>query len=103
MCEWGMSAKLGPVTFGKKEAEVFLGRELSQRHEISDQMALEIDYEIKRLIVESYDRTKRVLTEHIHTLRALAEALLEKEVLDSLEIDQIINSGTIVQEAAQIS
>ncbi len=103
VCEWGMSAKLGPVTFGKKEAEVFLGRELSQRHEISDQMALEIDYEIKRLIVESYDRTKRVLTEHIHTLRALAEALLEKEVLDSLEIDQIINSGTIVQEAAQIS
>jgi cell division protease FtsH len=100
VCEWGMSDKLGPVTFGKKDEEVFLGRELSQRHEISDQVALEIDSEIKRLIVESYERTKRILRENIHTLRALAEALLEKEVLDSLEIDQIISSGTIVQEPA---
>ena len=53
--------------------------------------------------MESYERTKRMLTEHIHTLRALAEALLEKEVLDSLEIDQIISSGSIVEESAQVS
>ncbi|MEC9006150.1 MAG: ATP-dependent zinc metalloprotease FtsH [Nitrospirota bacterium] len=103
VCEWGMSAKLGPITFGKKEEEIFLGREIAQRRDISDQVALEIDHEVKRLIVESYERTKLMLTEHIHTLRALAEALLEKEVLDSLEIDQIISSGSIVKESAQVS
>ena len=87
----------------KKEEEIFLGREIAQRRDISDQIALEIDHEVKRLIVESYERTKLMLTEHIHTLRALAEALLEKEVLDSLEIDQIISSGSIVKESAQVS
>lgn len=103
VCEWGMSAKLGPIAFGKKEEEIFLGREIAQRRYISDQVALEIDHEVKRLIVESYERTKQMLTEHIHTLRALAEALLEKEVLDSLEIDQIISSGSIVEGTAQVS
>ena len=103
VCEWGMSAKLGPIAFGKKEEEIFLGREIAQRRDISDQVALEIDHEVKRLIVESYERTKQMLTEHIHTLRALAEALLEKEVLDSLEIDQIISSGSIVEGTAQVS
>ena len=103
VCEWGMSAKLGPIAFGKKEEEIFLGREIAQRRDISDQVALEIDHEVKRLIVESYERTKQILTEHIHTLRALAEALLEKEVLDSLEIDQIISSGSIVEGTAQVS
>jgi cell division protease FtsH len=98
VCEWGMSDKLGPLTFGKKDEEIFLGREISTRRDFSDQVALEIDHEVKRLIVESYERTKRMLTEHIHTLRALAEALLEKEVLDSLEIDQIVNQDTFVQD-----
>ena len=97
-----MSDKLGPLTFGKKDEEIFLGREISTRRDFSDQVALEIDHEVKRLIVEAYERTKRMLTEHIHTLRALAEALLEKEVLDSLEIDQIINRGTLVREPAQV-
>ena len=102
VCEWGMSNKLGPLTFGKKDEEIFLGREITARRDFSEQVALEIDHEVKRLIVEAYERTKRMLTEHIHTLRALAEALLEKEVLDSLEIDQIINRGTIVREPAQV-
>ena len=97
-----MSAKLGPLTFGKKDEEIFLGREITARRDFSEQVAIEIDYEVKRLIVEAYQRTRRMLTEHIHTLRALAEALLEKEVLDSLEIDQIINRGVIVQEPAQV-
>ena len=98
VCEWGMSDKLGPLTFGKKEEEVFLGRDFGSRRDFSEQVALEIDHEVKRLIVESYERTKRMLTEHIHTLRALAEALLEKEVLDSLEIDQIVNQDTFMEE-----
>ena len=102
VCEWGMSEKLGPLTFGKKVEEIFLGRDIATRRDFSDQVALEIDHEVKRLVVDSYERTKRVLTEHIHTLKALAEALLEKEVLDSLEIDKIINQGPLVGEPAQV-
>jgi cell division protease FtsH len=97
VCEWGMSDKLGPLTFGKKEEEIFLGREIATRRDFSEQVAIEIDHEVKRLVVENYERAKRMLTEHIGTLKALAEALLEKEVLDSPEIDQIIQKGTIPQ------
>jgi cell division protease FtsH len=90
VCEWGMSEKLGPLTFGQKEESMFLGRSFGSKRDVSDEMALEIDLEIKRLVTENYERTKRVLAEQMLTLRALAEALLEKEVLDALEIDQII-------------
>ncbi|MBD0316629.1 MAG: ATP-dependent zinc metalloprotease FtsH [Nitrospiraceae bacterium] len=90
VCEWGMSEKLGPLTFGRKEEEIFLGREIATKRDFSDQVALEIDLEIKRLVTENYDRTKRLLTEQMASLKALAEALLEKEVLDAPEIDQII-------------
>ncbi len=100
VCEWGMSDSLGPLTFGRKDEEIFLGREISTRRDFSDQVALEIDREVKRLVLESYDRTKRMLTENIHTLKALAEALLEKEVLDAMEVDEIIQQTSAVQSAA---
>ncbi|HSK31134.1 MAG TPA: ATP-dependent zinc metalloprotease FtsH, partial [Candidatus Limnocylindria bacterium] len=64
VCEWGMSEKLGPLTFGRKEEEIFLGRELTTKRDFSDQVALEIDLEIKRLVTENYERAKRLLTEH---------------------------------------
>src|SRR5918998_1765653 len=86
VCEWGMSERLGPLTFGKKDEEIFLGREIATRRDFSEQVAIEIDHEVKRLVVENYERAKRMLTDHMATLRALAEALLEKEVLDSPEI-----------------
>lgn len=91
VCEWGMSEKLGPLTFAQKDESMFLGRSFTGKRDVSDQMALEIDLEIKRLVMENYERAKRVLTEHMVTLKALAEALLEKEVLDALEIDQVIS------------
>ncbi|MGQ0812033.1 MAG: ATP-dependent zinc metalloprotease FtsH [Nitrospiraceae bacterium] len=97
VCEWGMSEKLGPLTFGKKDEEIFLGREIATRRDFSEQVALEIDVEVKRLVTENYDRAKRLLTEHMTTLRALAEALLEREVLDALEIDQIIFQASASQ------
>ena len=100
VCEWGMSDKLGPLTFGKKDEEIFLGREIATRRDFSDQVALEIDREVKRLVVEAYERTKRMLTENIHTLRALAEALLEKEVLDAFEIDRIVQQTSSIEQAA---
>jgi len=90
VCEWGMSEKLGPLTFGQKEETIFLGRDFASKRDFSDQVALEIDLEIKRFVTENYERAKRVLTEQMTSLKALAEALLEKEVLDAPEIDQIL-------------
>lgn len=90
VCEWGMSEKLGPLTFGRKEEEIFLGREIAMKRDFSDQVALEIDLEVKRLVTENYERAKRLLTEHMASLKRLAEALLEKEVLDAPEIDNIL-------------
>jgi cell division protease FtsH len=90
VCEWGMSETLGPLTFGQKEGSMFLGRSFSTKRDISDAMALEIDQEIKRLVTENYERTKQVLTERLVSVTALAEALLEKEVLDASEIDEIL-------------
>ncbi len=94
VCEWGMSEKLGPLTFGRKEEEIFLGREIATKRDFSDQVALEIDHEVSRLVTENYERAKRLLTEHMTSLKALAEALLEKEVLDAPEIDQILLQAT---------
>ncbi|MEE9205214.1 MAG: ATP-dependent zinc metalloprotease FtsH [Nitrospirales bacterium] len=95
VCEWGMSEKLGPLTFGKKDEEIFLGREIATRRDFGEHVAIEIDQEVKRLVTENYERAKRMLAEHIHILKALAEALLEREVLESLEIDEIVQQGSL--------
>ncbi|MEE8606775.1 MAG: ATP-dependent zinc metalloprotease FtsH [Nitrospiraceae bacterium] len=95
VCEWGMSEKLGPLTFGKKDEEIFLGREIATRRDFGDHVAIEIDQEVRRLVTENYERAKRMLTEHIHILKALAEALLEREVLESLEIDKIMQQASL--------
>ena len=102
VCEWGMSEKLGPLTFGKKDEEVFLGRDFGSKRDFSEQVALEIDKEVKRLVVEAYDRTTRMLTEHIHALRPIAEALLEKEVLDGVEVDQIVQQSSSLEHIAAV-
>ncbi|HSS30114.1 MAG TPA: ATP-dependent zinc metalloprotease FtsH [Nitrospiraceae bacterium] len=94
VCEWGMSEKMGPLTFGKQNEQVFLGRELGSQRDFSDQIAMEIDEEVKRLVMENYERAKRLLTENMATLKRLAEALLEKEVLDSADIDNILMQPT---------
>ncbi len=92
VCEWGMSEKMGPLTFGKKEQEIFLGREISQHRDYSEHTAIEIDNEVKRLVVENYDRAKHMIKENMKVLKALADALLEKESLDAPEIDRIVQS-----------
>ena len=97
VCEWGMSEKLGPLTFGRKEEEIFLGREIATKRDFSEQVALEIDHEVRRLVTENYERAKRILTDNMTILKALAEALLEREVLDALEIDQILIQGSSSQ------
>jgi len=93
VCEWGMSERLGPLTFGKKEEQIFLGREIAQHRDYSEQTAIEIDAEVKRIVMESYTKAKGLLTENIDTLHRLARELLNKEVLDGDEIDRIVHGG----------
>lgn len=90
VCEWGMSEKLGPMTFGKKEEEIFLGRDFTQKVDYSESTAIEIDAEVRRIIQESYHRAKELLRTNIRLLHKVAESLLEKEVLDGSEIDAIV-------------
>ena len=92
VCEWGMSEKLGPMTFGKKEEEIFMGRDFTQRADYSKNTAVEIDAEIRRIIQESYHRAKDLLTTNLRLLHKIAEKLLEKEVLDGSEIDAIVRA-----------
>jgi len=94
VCEWGMSEKMGPLTFGKQNEQVFLGREMGSQRDFSDQIAMEIDQEVRRLVTENYERAKRLLTENMSSLKRLAEALLEKEVLDGSDIDTILLQST---------
>ncbi len=93
ICEWGMSEKLGPLTFGKKEQEIFLGREISQHRDYSESTAIEIDNEVRRVVTENYERAKQIIQTNFSALKALAEALLEKESLDAPEIEKIIQSA----------
>ena len=94
VCEWGMSDTLGPITFGKKEEQIFLGREFAQHRDYSEETAVAIDKEVKRLVTEAYDCAKEILTEYSKALHALAEALLEKETLEAHVIDKIIEKAT---------
>ncbi len=91
--EWGMSEKLGPLTYGKKEEQIFLGREIAQHRDYSEHIAIEIDNEVKRIVMDNYTRAKRLISERVETLHALTKALLEKETLDGPEIDAIITNG----------
>jgi len=88
--ELGMSYKLGNLTYGKKQGPLFLGRDLVEHKDYSDETARLIDEEVKELVESAYARTKKVLSEHIEKLKKLAEVLLEKEVLDSEEVKEIV-------------
>jgi cell division protease FtsH len=90
VCEWGMSDKLGPMTFGKKEEEIFLGRDFTQRVDYSESTAVQIDAEVRRIILEAYERAKMLLRRNLTVLHRMAEALLERESLDGADIDEIV-------------
>jgi cell division protease FtsH len=95
VCEWGMSDKLGPLSFGKKEEHIFLGREIAQHRDFSEQTAIEIDSEIKKIVRDNYKRAKKLVEDNMEALHKLAEALLDKEVLDGSEIDKLIFGGKL--------
>jgi len=90
VCEWGMSEKLGPLTYGQKDEEIFLGRQITRHRNYSEDTAITIDAEIKAIVEKQMKRADKVLKENMDTLHRLAQALLEREILDSSEIDTII-------------
>jgi cell division protease FtsH len=95
VCEWGMSDALGPLTYGKKEEQIFLGKEFNRHQDYSEATALKIDAEIKRIVTEQYERAQKTLTDHRPTLVRVAEALLEYEVLDADQLRQIMEGKPI--------
>jgi cell division protease FtsH len=95
VCEWGMSDSLGPLTYGKKEEAIFLGKEFNRHQDYSEATALKIDAEIKRIVTDQYHRALKLLTDKGQILVRVAEALLEHEVLDGAQLRQIINGETL--------
>jgi cell division protease FtsH len=95
VCEWGMSDSLGPLTYGKKEEAIFLGKEFNRHQDYSEATALKIDAEIKRIVTEQYHRAQKMLTDKGQILVRVAEALLEHEVLDGSQLRQLINGETL--------
>ncbi|MDO9515192.1 MAG: ATP-dependent zinc metalloprotease FtsH [Syntrophales bacterium] len=94
VCNWGMSKEMGPLTFGKAEEQIFLGREIATHKNYSEDTAERIDKEISRIVMENYERAKKLLSENIDTLHRLAKVLLEKEVLNAEELDEIVGVQT---------
>ncbi len=99
VCNWGMSEKLGPVTFGKTEEHIFLGREIQQHKDYSDATAVIIDEEVKRFIENAEKTAKDILSKQVDKLHDLAKALLEREIMDSREVDVIIGRAPGSPEA----
>jgi cell division protease FtsH len=90
VCEWGMSSQLGPLSFGPKEEQIFLGREIAQHRDYSEQTALTIDREVRKVVDEASDRAEKLLSDNLEKLKDLANALLDKEILDREEIDKVL-------------
>ncbi|MBU0473564.1 MAG: ATP-dependent zinc metalloprotease FtsH [Bacteroidetes bacterium] len=91
VCEWGMSEKMGPISYGAKQEELFLGREVTKHQEFSEQTAQEIDAEVKIIVMEAMTRSENILKENMDVLHRLSKELLEREILDADEINKILN------------
>jgi len=94
VCEWGMS-ELGPLSFGKREEQIFLGREIAQHRDYSEATAIRIDEQVKRLVENGYNRARQIIEKHADALERIALALLEREVLDGGEVNQLIEGKTL--------
>ncbi len=90
VCEWGMSTKMGPVTFGKKDEQIFLGRDMASAKNYSEATAVEIDGEIRQIVEENYRQAFQLLTDNIDSLHRLSKVLIEKETMTGAEVDVLI-------------
>jgi cell division protease FtsH len=97
VCEWGMSDRMGPLTFGKKEGEPFLGREMSAGKDYSEATAIDIDKEVRELVTYNYDRAKKILLENLDHLKSMADALMEYETIDAADIETLMTGGQITK------
>ena len=97
VCEWGMS-QLGPLAYGKKEEAIFLGREIAQHRDFSEDTALQIDREVKRIVNEAYENAHALLSNHRDTLEHVALALLEREVLDAIEVKLLMEGKPLPEK-----
>jgi cell division protease FtsH len=94
VCEWGMS-ELGPMSFGKKEEQIFLGREIAQHRDYSEATAIEIDQQVRKLVDNGYKDAKNIISQHQEAMKRIAEALLEREVLDGAEVKALIDGHAL--------
>jgi cell division protease FtsH len=90
VCEWGMSEEMGPLSYGKKEEQIFLGREFATHKDYSEETAKKIDAEVSRIVMSGYESAKKILSDHMDLLNRIALELLEKEVLNGAELDEMI-------------
>jgi cell division protease FtsH len=90
VCEWGMSEVVGPLAFGPKEEQIFLGREIAQHRDYSEQTAVLIDREVRAVVEEALARSEKIVAENLGKLKDLAAALLEREILDREEIEKVL-------------
>jgi cell division protease FtsH len=102
VCTYGMS-ELGPLAFGKKEEQIFLGREIAQHRDFSEDTAIKIDQEVKRIISEQYDRAKKILSDNKEAMENLTQALLERETLDSVQIRRIAAGLPLDDSGSQVN
>lgn len=96
ICEYGMSSELGPMTFGHRQDQVFLGRDIGRDKDYSEEVAAKIDKEIRKFIDEAYQKTESLLNENMDKLHLIADALIERETLEGQEIDQLMKYGKIL-------
>ncbi|OLD16584.1 MAG: hypothetical protein AUJ01_10290 [Acidobacteria bacterium 13_1_40CM_3_65_5] len=102
VCEWGMSDAMGPLTFGKKEEQIFLGREIAQHQDYSEDTALKIDQEVKRFVTDNYQRAHQLLSVSKETLVKIADALLAREVLDAEQVKRLA-AGQALEESHPVA
>src|SRR5207245_548131 len=102
VCEWGMSDAMGPLTFGKKEEQIFLGREIAQHQDYSEDTAHKIDQEVKKFVTDNYHRAHALLTDSKHILVQIADALLAREVLDAEQVRRLA-SGLPLDEPQPVA
>jgi cell division protease FtsH len=97
VCEWGMS-ELGPLAYGKKDEAIFLGREITQHRDYSEDTAIQIDKEVKRIVNSGYENAKRLLSNNRDTLERIAQALLEREVIDANEVKMLMEGKPLPEK-----
>jgi len=97
VCEWGMS-ELGPLAYGKKDEAIFLGREIAQHRDYSEDTAIQIDKEVKRIVNGGYDKAKNLLSNNKETLERIAQALLDREVIDANEVKLLMEGKPLPEK-----